>query len=159
MSVYPRPLASYALLFAAAALSAAAQTKTEPAHQEKFFGKWMLDRAASQVKHGAELLKMEWRTYAANGSAVRVAWGKGPDEQGTYSARCDGSLESDSQGKIRCWQTDAQTLEGEQIDRTDKTHRYYRRVVAADGRTMTITWFTDAKRTKTLDTFVYTKLD
>jgi hypothetical protein len=158
MSVYPRLLCSYAVLTAAAAC-AAAQSKSEPAHQEHFFGKWMLDRAASKAKHVADMVRMEWRTYAADGAAVRVAWGQGPGERGSYSARCDGSLETDGQGKIRCWQTDANTLEGEQLDSTDKTHHYYRRGVSADGRILTITWFSDAKRRKAMESFVYTKVD
>jgi hypothetical protein len=36
-------------------------------------------------------------------------------------------------------------------------HRFYRRAVSPDGRTMSITWFTDAARTNALDRFVYTK--
>src|SRR5262249_11807630 len=151
------PMSVYVLLFAAAALTASAQTRSEPAHQEKFLGKWMLDRAASKVRHAADLTRMEWRSYAADGDAVKVAWGKGSGEQGSYSARCDGSLEPGSGGKIRCWQTDAGTLEGEQLASSDKTHRYYRRSVSADGRTLTITWYSDAKRTRPIDTFVFTR--
>jgi hypothetical protein len=148
----------YVLLFAAAALTASAQTSPEPAHQEKFFGKWMLDRAASKVRHAADLTAMEWRSYAADGEAVKVAWGKGPGEQGTYSARCDGSSEAANPGQIRCRQTDANTVEGEQLNDRDKTHRYYRRAVSADGRTLTITWYNDTKRSKPIDTFVFTRM-
>jgi hypothetical protein len=126
-------------------------------HQEKFLGKWHLDAGASQVQHEADTRNIEWRTYAADGGSVRVAWGRGPEQLGAYSARCDDSAETIGSGKIRCRQTDASTVDGEQLNDRDQVHRYYRRAVSPDGRQMTITWFTDAARTNTLDKFVYTK--
>jgi hypothetical protein len=127
------------------------------AHQEKFLGKWQLDASASNVQHEADTRNIEWRTYAADGGSVRVAWGRGTEQIGAYSARCDDSTESIGSGKIRCKQTDASTVDGEQLNDRDQVHRYYRRAVSPDGRQMTITWFSDAARTSALDRFVYNK--
>jgi hypothetical protein len=156
MQVSKRTVRLY-IAVAVAALCAAAQTNSGPANQERFFGRWKFDRAASKVADEASIRTVEWRSYAADGEGVRVSWGKGTDQLGSYSARCDGSTEPSDRGNIRCRQTDTNTIEGEIPDGGDKLHRYYRRAVSADGRTMTITWYTDAARRRPMDRFVYVK--
>jgi hypothetical protein len=142
---------------AAAVLCAGAQVKPEAVSQEKFFGKWTLNLDESVVKHAADIVNIEWRSYAADDKGVKVAWGKGIEQIGSYTARCDGSKESAGEGKIRCKGTDASTVDGEQLN--VKAHRYYRRTISPDGKTLTITWYSDAARTRQVDKFVYTKAE
>jgi hypothetical protein len=138
--------------------AAAAAAQTAPSTQEKFLGHWKLDLAASKLKHAADSRNVLWRAYAADGDKVKVTWGAGLEPNGEYSARCDGTREPvDRATTIRCRQVDANTMEGEQLDSRDRTHRYYRREVSPDGRTMTITWYSDARRTRPIDRLVYTR--
>jgi hypothetical protein len=140
-----------------AALCACGQTKS--ARQERFFGRWKFDQSASRLQHADDARNTEWRSYAADGDRVQVAWGAGAERRGGYSARCDGSVESTGPAKIRCWEVDRSTVDGEQLDTADSLHRYYRRVVSADGQRTTITWYGDAQRTRPLDVFVYARVE
>ena len=128
------------------------------ANQEKFFGKWKLDMAQSKVAHAADEKLDQWRTYEPDGDRVKVAWGSGQGPLGTYSAKCDGTLE-DSAGPahVRCKQVALDKIDGEQLDDSDPAHRYYSRVVSRDGKTLSIIWFADAKRRHPTDRLVYTK--
>jgi hypothetical protein len=88
---------------------------------------------------------------------AREFYGKWSFDRAAYSARCDGSTEASSPGKIRCRDVDRNAIDGEQLDNNDKVHRYYRRTVSEDGRMLTIAWFSDARRTKLIERFVYRK--
>jgi len=74
-----------------------------------------------------------------------------------YSGNCDRSIERAGKSQIRCWQTSPNIVEGEQLDINDPEHKYYRRVLSDDAKTLTITWYADAKRRNALDRFVYAK--
>lgn len=130
-----------------------------PIDQKNFLGMWKLHEAQSKMTHsGDEDKSLQWRSYERNGDRVKVSWGQADGRVvGTYSAKCDNTEESTSFGHIRCRQVGSDTIEGEQSNTTDKVHRYYRRVVSADGKTMTITWYADAARRRETDRFVYMK--
>jgi len=126
--------------------------------QQNFFGRWKLDEARSRVLHSSDNLKSaQWRSYEPDGDRVRVSWGSESGQSGTYSAKCDGTIEAAVVGKIRCWQKNASVMEGEQLDPSDTVHRYYSRVVSHDGRTMIITWYEDPGRRRATDRIQYTK--
>jgi hypothetical protein len=133
-----------------------AQT-SPPAAQQKFFGRWKLDTALSKIAHPGDSGSILWRSYAADGDQVKVAWGNVEGEAGSYSARCDGSLEPSNVGKIRCHQAGSNQIDGEQLDSNDPLHRYYRRMLSSRGKIMSIIWYTDEKRRHALDRFVYTR--
>lgn len=126
-------------------------------NQQNFFGKWKLDESRSKAANPSHLKVNTWRLYQPDGNAVRVSWGNANGEVGAYSAKCDRSLESSSQSKIRCWQTGPYVVEGQQFDVNDRLHTYYRRSLFDNGKSMSITWYADAKRRHTLDQFVYRK--
>jgi len=144
------------LLCFAATTPVCGQT-ARPAIQQKFFGKWKLEEARSQIAHPGESKAIQWRLYEPDGDRVKVAWGNGEGQLGAYAAKCDGSVESAASGNIRCWQAGKNTIEGEQLDSSDQLHRYYRRVLSSHGKIMSIIWFSDAKRRQQLDRFVFTK--
>ena len=144
------------LLCFAVTTPARAQT-ARPAIQQKFFGKWKLEETLSRIAHPGEFKAIQWRSYEPDGDRVKVAWGNGEGQLGTYSAKCDGSLESAASGDIRCWQAGKNAIDGEQLDSNDSLHRFYRRLLSSDGKTMSIIWFSDAKRRHALDRFVFTK--
>jgi hypothetical protein len=134
-------------------------TPTTPANQQKFLGKWKLNKAQSKMTHvGDNDKSIQWRSYQRDGARVKVSWGNSEGQVGTYSAKCDNTLEPTSSGRIRCRQVAPDTIEGEQLSNTDKVHRYYRRAVSPDGKTMTITWYADPKRSQETDQFVYTNV-
>ena len=145
-----------AILLAAGAALAAAQAGG-PANQERFLGKWKLEISRSKAIHADELQSGEWRSYEQDGDRVKVSFGDAGGRLGSYSAKCDGSLETGASGKLRCWQKDLNTMEGEQLDPNDSTHRYYRRVLSRDGKTLSILWFRDALRSKLFERLVYTR--
>jgi hypothetical protein len=129
-----------------------------PATQQKFFGKWKLDKAQSRIAHpGDDDKSIQWRSYQPDGDRVKVAWGDGDGERGTYSAKCDGTVESAQAGNIRCRPAGSNTIEGEQLNNNDPLHRYYRRVLSSHGKIMSIIWYADAKRRRQTERFVYTK--
>jgi hypothetical protein len=128
------------------------------AHQQNFFGKWTLDEGRSRVLHPADDFKsQQWRSYEPDGDRVKVSWGNAGGQLGTYSAKCDGTMEAAGVGKIRCWQKNANVVEGEQLDPNDTVHRYYRRLVSHDGKAMSITWYEDPLRRRATDCLQYTK--
>jgi hypothetical protein len=127
------------------------------ASQQNFFGRWMLDEARSRVLHSSDLKRQQWRSYEPDGDRVKVSWENAGGQLGTYSAKCDGTVEAAAAGKIRCWQKNANVIEGEQLDPNDTVHRYYSRVVSHDRRTMVITWYEDPSRRRAIDRIQYTK--
>lgn len=136
---------------------ATAQT-AGPTAQWPFFGKWKLKPGDTKLNHvGDDPKSLQWRTYEPDGDRVRVSWGNGDKPAGTYSAKCDGTPEPITSGKIRCWLAGPNIIDGEQLNESDTTHRYYRRTVSAKGKIMTITWYADANRKRETDRFVYTK--
>jgi hypothetical protein len=100
----------------------------------------------------------QWRSYERDSDRVKVSWGNAERKVGTYSAKCDNTLEATGFGYIRCRQVALDTIEGEQFDKTDTVHVYYRRVVSPDGKTLTISWYEEAKRSREADRFIYTKV-
>jgi len=139
------------------ALTFAAAQTAGPAVQRPFFGKWKLKPGDTKLHAGDDSKSLQWRIYEPDGDRVRVSWGNGDKRAGTYSAKCDGTPETITSGKIRCWQAGSNMIEGEQLDESDKTHRYYRRSISPNGKSMTITWYSDANRKLETDRFVYTK--
>ena len=115
-----------------------------------------LSTTKSKIVHPDEDARsIQWCTYAADGDRVKVAWGNAEGERGTYTAKCDGSLESSGSTNIRCWQAGSNVVEGEQL--SDPKHRYYRRILSSNGKVMSIIWYDDASRRHATDRFVYTK--
>jgi hypothetical protein len=129
----------------------------DPVIRQGFFGKWKLDTAKSKIAHSGDDKSIQWRSYEPDGDRVKVAWGSGEGQLGTYSAKCDGTLEQASNGQIRCRQAGSNKIEGEQVDTSDSLHRFYRRTLSSRGKIMTIIWYADEKRRHALDRFVYTK--
>src|SRR5262249_30875095 len=84
--------------------SGIAQTRV-PADQQKFFGKWTLSEPETKKIHPNRDGVSDWRSYEPDGDRVKVSWGTGNTQTGTYSAKCDGIVEPISTGKIRCQQT------------------------------------------------------
>jgi len=145
-------LAFAALLCIGFAASASGQSA-----QQKFLGKWKLDTALSKIAHPNETGNVQWRAYEPDGDRDKVSWGNAAGLAGTYSAKCDGTLEPTSAGQIRCRQTGANKINGEQLDNNDRLHHFYSRIVSSHGKVMSIIWYADEKRHRALDRFVYTK--
>ncbi|HYZ87588.1 MAG TPA: hypothetical protein VE621_24445 [Bryobacteraceae bacterium] len=128
-----------------------------PAVQQKFFGQWKLNESKSNFTHAGDHKGLQWRSYEPDGDRVKVSWGDEERRDRSYSAKCDGTIEPAASGDIRCWQAGPNTIEGEQLSKSDALHRYYRRTVSTDGKSMTITWYSDATRKRPTDRFVYDK--
>jgi hypothetical protein len=145
------------LVVSAMAATPASAQQAGAANQQRFLGKWKLDPARSKYLHAADVKSNQWRLYEPDGNRVKVSWGNESGPSGTYSAKCDRSVESASVGNIRCWQANLNVIEGEQLDSNDPLHTHYRRVLSHKGKIMSIIWYADAKRRRVLDRFVYTK--
>jgi hypothetical protein len=102
--------------------------------QQKFLGKWKLDTALSKIAHPNETGNIQWRAYEPDGDRVKVSWGNAAGLAGTYSAKCDGTLEPTSAGQIRCRQAGANKINGEQLDSADPLHRFYSRILSSTAR-------------------------
>jgi hypothetical protein len=153
-------LTAFALFHLVIAFTPAASQVSVASADQRFFGKWVLNEAQSQISHtGDDYKSVQWRRYEPDGDRVKVSWGNSAGQIGTYSARCDRAIEPAASGRIRCWRTESGDIEGEQLDPSDKVHRYYRRAVSSDGKTLTIVWYTDAKRRHEIERWVYTKVD
>ena len=146
-----------ALLFCLSTTPQALAQDTHASIQQKFFGKWKLDLTKSKIAHPGDDRSIQWRSYAPDGDRVKVAWGNDKGEAGSYSAKCDGTIEALSSGNIRCRPAGPAKIDGEQLDTSDALHRYYRRMLSSHEKIMSIVWYTDEKRRHPMDRFVYTK--
>ncbi len=130
------------------------------ASQDAFLGRWQFDAAKSKLTHPEDASVGGFRIYEADGERTRVLWMKDAQSErlGGYSASCNGEAQPASPGvMIRCWSGPGGSIDGEQIDKRDKTHRYYRREVSADRQTLTITWYSDKHRNRVTDRYVYSR--
>jgi hypothetical protein len=149
-------LVLFPALAALLCIASAASGQSQSA-QQNFLGKWKLDTALCKIAHPNETGNVQWRAYEPDGDRVKVSWGNAAGLAGTYSAKCDGTLEPTSAGQIRCRQAGANKINGEQIDAADPLHRFYSRIISSRGKVMSIIWYADEKRHRALDRFVYTK--
>lgn len=160
--LYAAAMADVVLVAAVLIGSSSAHAQSAPAaSSDPFIGAWKLNMSRSRV-HSGEHYSSYTRTYAADGEKVRVSWiadhGGGKVERDGYSARCDGKEESANPGsRIRCWKVDRNTIDGEMIG-SDAAHQFYRRQVSADGKRLTLIWYSDTKRLSESELMVFDRI-
>ncbi len=147
-----------AIVTALVIASAALAQKTSIESADRFTGSWKLNPAHSRLRKGEHYVSYT-RTYAHDGTKVRVSWkidyGHGKQDNGDYVANCDSTEEPIAAGiRLRCRKVNESTVEGEVID-SDPAHRYYRRNVAPDRRKLTLTWYADSKRKTVSERLVF----
>lgn len=143
---------------------AKAQQATNSKATDPFIGKWQLNVPRSKISpaHRDEQYKSSTRTYEADRDKIKVSWvvdlGKEHPYTGSYSAKCDGTLETaDGNNKIQCRYVKPDVIEGE-LTSDDSSHRYYKRELSADGKIMTLTWFADSMRKEPADILVFDRV-
>ena len=142
----------------AAASIAVASAQVPRPLDDPFVGEWKLNLYRSRLAPDDRILN-EVRTYGREGASITVEWSQildGAKPHGEYTTRCDRVPVRLTNGStLACWYTNRETVDGESRDPHDPKHIYYRSQVSPDGRTLTVTWFLDATRTKLWTKRVY----
>jgi hypothetical protein len=141
------------MLWLALALAAVPAPARDP-----FVGTWRLNLSKSQLGASDRIVTDE-RTYDRYGASIMVGWTRnldGREARGSYAAKCDGRPAILPGGAVLvCRYVAARMVEGELRDRNDPAYVYFRRTVSRDGKTLTITWYADARRTRAITKRVY----
>jgi hypothetical protein len=135
---------------------AAAQEGAPRKGHDPALGRWKLDLKKSRFLDSKDRITGMTRVYSTDGDMIKVWWDSHPTSgkasSHSFSAKCDGTEEPAWEGvRVRCSYKFHNYVDGELIDDSDPTHRYYSQIVATDGKTMKFIWFSDAERKRPRD--------
>jgi hypothetical protein len=125
---------------------------------DPFVGTWRLNLYKSRLGPGDRTVDDE-RTYNRYHDSVIVDWVQNLDGRkahGSYAFKCDGkSAELPNRAVLACRYAQPSMVDGEVHDPHNPGYVYFRRTVSADGKMLTIIWYSDAGRTRVVTTRVY----
>ncbi|MBZ5521355.1 MAG: hypothetical protein LAP21_03760 [Acidobacteriia bacterium] len=156
----------WCFLIAAFIFSGAAWAQGAPAHtgRDPIIGKWKMDARKSRFRDPKDRIAAMTRVYSVDGDKIKVWWdshpvtGKGSSH--SYSATCDGTVQpAYDTAQVKCEYKNRSWVDGEFIDESDPTHRYYSRVVSLDGKSMKILWFEDSEHKRLKDVLQFERVE